>query len=614
MPKIHFIFLLILLNLSRSFAQDLPLIPRPRVYQPGKGHFRLNKNTSLNTAASKQISPALLQSLGDQLRSSSRFPLPQKSQSSNTIFLSLNKNPKAKLGEEGYELQISPSGIFLNANRPAGLFYAVQSLSQLLSLSGPQLPCLQISDDATFSWRGLMIDVSRHFFDKQVIKRYISQMARYKLNVLHLHLTDNQGWRIEIKSWPKLNSTGSWRVARTGYWRNQKAPEPGESISYGGFYSKQDIRDIIQHAKKNFVDIVPEIDIPGHSLAMIASYPELSCTNTPQQVLAGDPWNTTRTNVLCAGNDSVFLALDNIITEIAEMFPSKYIHIGGDEVSRAYWDKCPKCQKRIQEQHLKSSEELQSYFIKRVSEIVLSKGKKPIGWYENLAGGLAPDMAFMSWKDSKGGINASAKGHQVVMTPAANTYLDFYQGDPYLENAPFTLNRLRTTFEFKPLPPSIEAKNVLGGQGSLWTEQVPNERKLQFMTWPRAFALSEILWSGNNEAGWDNFIHRVEKQLPLFDHQKVKYSRYFYDAIVTGNRNAQKELFLTLSTEVKDLDIYYTFDDTDPDQFYPKYKGEPLNIPKGAQTIRLITYRGSEPIGRPIKLPIAELEKRSPIN
>nr|WP_199076908.1 family 20 glycosylhydrolase [Pedobacter sp. ASV19] len=613
MLKKHFILCFLLLNAVNSLAQELALIPRPLEYQFTKGHFNLNKNTSLSRITDPRIPHGLVQSLMDQLNNSTKFRISKKNHHNNTISMVLNKDHNPRLGKEGYQLNIQPAKITMQANDPAGLFYAVQSLCQMINTSGIQLPCLQITDYPAFQWRGLMVDLSRHFFDKEVIKRYISQMAKYKFNTLHLHLTDNQGWRIEIQSWPKLNSIGSWRVPRTGYWKNQKAPEVGESATYGGFYSQEDILDIIQHAQKHFIDIVPEVDIPGHSLAMIASYPELSCTKTPQQVLAGDPWNASRTNVLCAGNDSVFVALDHIITEIAEMFPSKYIHIGGDEVSRMYWDKCPRCQKRIKEEHLQSSEELQSYFIKRVAKIVISKGKTPIGWYENLPGGLADSMAFMSWKDNKGGINASREGHQVVMTPAAYTYLDFYQGDPYLENAPFTVNRLSTTFEFNPLPAGIDPKQVLGGQGSLWTEQVPNERKLQFMTWPRAFALSEILWSGNNQCGWENFIRRLEKQLPVLDQEGTKYSRYFYDAMIYGSRNPQNELLISLKTEVKDLDIHYAFDDSDPDQFYPKYTGQPLSIPKGAQSIRVVTYRGNQAIGRVIKLPITELEKRSPL-
>ena len=263
-----------------------------------------------------------------------------------------------------------------------------------------------------------MLDVCRHFFPVDVIKRYIDQMAKYKLNTFHFHLTDNQGWRIEIKSLPKLTEVGAWRVPRTGYWKGFKAPQPGEAATYGGYYSHEDIRELVRYAKERSVTIIPEIDVPGHSLAMIAAYPELSCTKTPQQVLAGDPWNPRRTNVLCVSADSTYMALDKVITELAELFPGEYIHIGGDEVTRNYWKECPHCQQLLKKKNLKSEEELQTYFIRKVVNIVENKGKKAIGWYENLEGGLVPGMALMSWKDYKGGIRGSQEGHKVVMNPA----------------------------------------------------------------------------------------------------------------------------------------------------------------------------------------------------
>lgn len=616
------VFITVLLGASISgIAQDtrLNLIPMPAHLTKDNGAFILKTGTWVVPAHIRDKGMADLLAL--RLKSLTGYNLPVGYSSRRTNVIRFVTDTSLKGGKGAYRLEVAPKGVSITAADPEGWFYGIQTLVQLLpagaergvSVSGIEIPAVKIDDAPRFQWRGLMIDVSRHFFSKEVIKRYIVQMSKYKMNVLHLHLTDNQGWRIEIKGLPKLTAIGAWRVPRTGYWRNQKAPEPGEQATAGGYYTQDDIRELVVFGQRHFVELVPEIDVPGHALAMIAAYPELSCTKRSQQVLAGDPWDISRTNVLCAGNDSVFVFMEKVIAELAALFPSRFIHIGGDEVSRAYWDQCAVCQQRIREEHLQGTEELQSYFLKRVSKIVISKGKLPIGWYENLPGGLPQEMAVMSWKDSKGGILSAGKGQQVVMTPAAYTYLDFYQGDPYLENAIFSVNRLSTTFKFDPLPEGIKKENVLGGQGSLWTEQVPNERKLQFMTWPRAFALSEILWSGTGKSSWADFVGRVEAHLPALDRDTVNYSRQFYDAIVSGLRGKNKELLIQLTTEIEGIKIYYSFDDTDPDLFYPEYTGQPLSIPKGAQNIRVVTFRGGLQVGRIMKIPVTELERRTPV-
>lgn len=619
---VKIVFITILLGTSISaIAQDawLNLIPMPAYLTKGNGEFILKPGTWVVPADVKDKGLADLLAL--RLKSLTGYSLPVGYSSRRKNVIRFVTDRTLKGGKAAYRLDVTPKGVLITAADSQGWFYGIQTLVQLLpaakergmSVSGIKIPVVKIDDAPRFQWRGLMIDVSRHFFSKEVIKRYIVQMSKYKMNVLHLHLTDNQGWRIEIKGLPKLTTIGAWRVPRTGYWRNQKAPEPAEQATAGGYYTQDDIKELVAYGQRHFVELVPEIDVPGHALAMIAAYPELSCTKRSQQVLAGDPWNISRTNVLCAGNDSVFVYMEKVIAELAALFPSRFIHIGGDEVSRVYWDQCAVCRQRIRDEHLKSAEELQSYFLKRVSKIVISKGKLPIGWYENLPGGLPEEMAVMSWKDSKGGILSAGKGQQVVMTPAAYTYLDFYQGDPYLENAIFSVNRLSTTFQFNPVPKGIKNENVLGGQGSLWTEQVPNERKLQFMTWPRAFALSETLWSGPAKHSWSNFIARVEAHLPALDRDTVNYSRQFYDAIVSGLRTKNKELLINLATEIAGIKIYYSFDDTDPDSFYPEFTGLPLSIPKGAQNIRVVTFRDGIKVGRLMKIPVAELERRTPL-
>jgi hexosaminidase len=627
MKKFLFAFCFLLVSQLPLAAQQkarprIALIPEPVSWQVKPGSFRVTSKTVVEVAARDAAHLGVARLLAQRLRVPTGYPVPVVKTKGNAgaIRLALNATPVARLGQEGYTLEVSPQQVLITANAPAGWFYAIQTFMQLLppaaesvkKVSGTAwaVPAISVEDYPRFAWRGLMVDVSRHFFPKEVIKSYLDQMARYKLNTFHWHLTDNQGWRVEIKSLPKLTQVGAWRVPRTGYWKGFKAPEPGEAATDGGFYSQEDIKEIIAYAAERFVTIVPEVDVPGHSLALIASYPNLSCTQTPQQVLAGDPWNPKRTNVLCIGNDSTFTELEKVFTELAQLFPGEYLHMGGDEVTRTYWDNCTKCQKRIQDEGLKNAEELQTYFLKRLARIIESKGKKVMGWYEKLEGGLAPNLAVMSWKDMKGGILASNLGHKVVMTPAFNTYLDFYQGDPFLENGPFTVTRLSSTYNFDPLPQEANPSNVLGGQGSLWTEQVAHERKLQFMTWPRGLSLAEVFWTPQAKRQWDTFLPRLEAHLPRLEAAHVNYATHFYEPIISAVKDSAGVLKVVLSSEIKGVDMHYTFDDSNPDQFYPKYQGKPLDVPKGAHHIRAISYRHGKPVGREINLPLTEVEKR----
>ncbi|WP_256012357.1 beta-N-acetylhexosaminidase [Desertivirga xinjiangensis] len=610
-----------LVLVGQTFAQrQVALIPVPVSMKVLEREFEFKPATRFVLAAKYSSHQALVEQFALRLRVSTGLKLPvvERNKKSSVVFV-LNERHVKELGEEGYGLKVSRSEILISANSPKGWFYAFESLMQLLPAAaessrfsagtGWKVPCLNITDYPAFSWRGLMLDVSRHFFSKEVIKSYINQIAKYKLNTFHFHLTDNQGWRVELKGLPLLTKVGAWHVPRTGYWNGFKEPEPGEAATDGGFYSLDDVKEIISYAADRFVTVVPEIDVPGHSLALIASYPNLSCTKTQQQVLAGDPWNISRTNVLCVGNDSTYQFLDKLFEEVASLFPSEYIHIGGDEVTRTYWKKCAVCQKRIKEEGLKNEEGLQRYFLNRVAKIVQSKGKKVMGWYENLDGDLDTSFALISWKDMKGGKVASVKGHKVVMAPAANTYLDFYQNDVVLENGLFSVSRLTNAYNWDLSPFGVNHENVLGGQGCLWTEQVANERKLQYMTFPRAIALSEVFWSPKSVRGWDGFIARLEEHLPRLDSANVNYSKAFYEPIIRAAK-AGDSLKVDISNEIGGLRVFYSFDDTDPDRFYPEYRGVPLEIPKGAHHIRVVSYKGRKQMGRIINLPLAELNKR----
>jgi hexosaminidase len=455
-----------------------------------------------------------------------------------------------------------------------------------------------------------MLDVSRHFFTKEEVKKFIDEMVRYKYNLLHLHLSDDQGWRIEIKSLPQLTNVGAWRVQRTGRWGEFLPALAHEPTTDGGFYTQQDMSEIIQYALQRHVTILPEIDIPAHSLALIASYPNLSCTQLPYSVNAGFHNPVRDDNALCIGNDSVFTILDKIFTELSALFPCDYIHIGGDEAYKGFWADCPKCQKRMSDEHLKNVEELQSYFVKRIEKILKSKGKKLIGWDEILEGGLAPEATVMSWRGMKGGIEAAKMNHHVVMTPWDYCYLDLYQGENTIEPPTYGICRLRDSYTYDPVPDSVDEKLILGGQGNLWTESVPNFRQVEYMVWPRALALAEVYWSPKASRNWDDFIMRMEAQFPHFDEWGVNYARSAYNVIFTPTRTAGRDFTVKLSTEINGLDIYYTFDYTNPDSFYPKYHGEALKFPMGSTQLNVITYRNGKPIGKQVNIKKEELATR----
>jgi hexosaminidase len=534
--------------------------------------------------------------------------------------------------DEGYKLKVTRTGITLVARKPAGIFYAIQTLLQLLP-SGItsktdldydewDVPAVTIEDHPRFGWRGLMLDVSRHFFTVAQVKDYIDQMVKYKFNLLHLHLTDDQGWRIQIKTLPKLTEVGAWRVDKTGTFGNFIPPTPDEPRTYGGFYTHDDIKELVKYASDRFVNILPEIDIPGHSLAAIASYPELTCTPGTYTVSSGDRFMIwpgggqhfygTLDNTLCPAYEKVYDFIDKVFTEIAQLFPFEYIHMGGDETARNFWEKSEVIKALMQKENLKNLDEVQSYFVKRVEKIISSKGKKMIGWDEILDGGLAPNAAVMSWRGMKGGIEAAKQGHEVVMSPTDFAYIDYMQGDGVIEPPVYSTLRLKKTYQFEPVPEGVDASLIKGGQANLWTEQVYNMRHAQYMTWPRGFAIAEALWSPKEKRNWDDFSKRVESHFRRLDMAEVKYAPSIYDPIITATKKDTATIVVKLETEIEGLDIHYSFDNSFPDNFYPAYSS-PLTIPKDASFMKVITYRKNQPIGRMMVMPIAELRKRAGI-
>ena len=386
------------------------------------------------------------------------------------------------------------------------------------------------------------------------------------------------------------------------------------------FYTQDDIKEIVQYAKQHFVNVLPEIDVPGHSLAAVASYPELSCTPGAEnyQVRSGEEimdWSHGQPpvamidNTLCPANEKVYVFLDKVLTEVAQLFPFEYIHMGGDECPKNFWEKSDSVKALMQKAHLKNQDEVQSYFEKRVEKIVESKGKKFMGWDEILQGGLAPDAAVMSWQGIKGGIEAAKLKHDVVMSPTTFAYLDYMQGDVIIEPRIYATLRLKKAYEFEPVPDGVDPKYIKGGQGNIWTEQMYNTRHLQYMVWPRAMAIAESVWSLKKNKDWSSFSDRVEQQFPRFDEAEVKYAPSMFDPAFTADTTTDGSLRITLATEANNLTVHYSFDNSFPDNFYPTYT-EPLIAPKEAVMLKVITYRGSQPMGRMIAMPLSDLKKR----
>jgi len=594
-------------------AQTIHIIPQPKQVEIRNGYFTMDQKTTI-TYNDPQLK-FLAGYASQTIESLNKLHLPVKSSKAASLFplsISLILDDKSKTATEGYVLTVSPTAITVKGTSSKGLFYGVQSLLQLIPIHGESIiPALEIQDEPRFSWRGLLLDVSRHFFTLDQVKKLIDEMVIYKFNLLHLHLSDDQGWRVEIKKLPELTRVGAWRVPRTGLWWDRQPPQDGEAATYGGFYTQEQIRELVAYASARHVNILPEIDVPGHSLSAIAAYPYLSCTRLPYKVNPGSKFYGIDDDALCAGRDSTFEFLNIVFTEIAGLFPFEYIHIGGDECFKGFWKKCEDCQKRMKDNGLKDENELQSYFIKRLEKMLQEKGKKLIGWDEILEGGLAPNAAVMSWRGMDGGIAAAKSNHRVVMSPTNYAYLDLYQGDPALEPPTYSLLRLKTVYGFEPVPKGIDSTCILGGQGNLWTESVPTFRHAEYMFWPRSFALAEVLWAPRQERNWTSFVSRTEVQLDRLANADINFSRSFYDAIIIPSKDEKGNLLIRLDTEIEGLEIYYTFDNTYPDHHTPLYqKGEKLTIPKDADTFRVITYRDGKPIGRIITVSLAELLKR----
>jgi len=470
------------------------------------------------------------------------------------------------LGNEGYELDVTTDRVLLRAPSVQGLFYAVQTIRQLLPEQNvhekvtevsegsfivqfePGLPCLRIVDQPRYRWRGMLLDCCRHFMEPEFVKRCIDLLAYHKMNVLHWHLTEDQGWRIEIKKYPLLTEVGAWR---------------GEGEErYGGFYTHEQIRDIIEYARSRHVTVVPEIEMPGHAQAALAAYPELSCTGGPFEV--GTRWGVYK-DVYCAGNDEVFSFLENVLDECLELFPSEYIHIGGDECPKERWAACPKCQARMKAEGLADEDQLQSWFIRRIEAMLNSKGRRLIGWDEILEGGLAPNATVQSWRGMEGAVAAATAGHDVISSPITHCYFDYPQlADPGMPTWMGVIDCERT-YSFEPTPPELtaeQAHHVLGAEGNVWTERIPQERVDQ-MLFPRLAALAEVTWSPAHRRDWDDFWGRMKTHFTRLDALGVDYfippPRSLTPLTVFTD-----DLEVVLDSPLEKGQVRYTLDGSDP--------------------------------------------------
>ncbi len=441
----------------------------------------------------------------------------------NNLQLELDKSAK----EGVYQLQVTAQGIVLKGS-PSGVFYGLNSLVQLITPvnGGVEIACQDIQDSPEFKWRGLHLDVCRHFFSKDYVKRYIDMMAFHKFNTFHWHLTEDQGWRIEIKKYPELTRVGAYRNGTmVGQYRDGKV----DNKRYGGFYTQDEIKEVVAYAAQRHVTVVPEIEMPGHAVAAIASYPWLSCRQQPTEV--EKIWGVFE-DVYCAGNDSVFKFLEDVLDEVCALFPGEYVHVGGDECPKESWKKCPKCQARIKTLGLKDEHELQSYFIQRMEKYLNTKGKKIIGWDEILEGGLAPNAAVMSWRGTEGAIAAAKEGHQTVLTPGSHCYFDHYQGNPLWE--PISIGgytSVQKVYSFDPVPAELgksKRSMVLGGQANLWSEYILSDEHMDYMVYPRAAAMAEALWLPAEKKNAPEFLKRLDTHMGVLRALGVNVSNSHY--------------------------------------------------------------------------------------
>jgi len=513
-------------SIAGEGVPNLSVIPKPVKLERVEGDYSFDEKTKIViTDESEELSEIGMQ-MAEKLRVVTGYPFELLDESDlkkakNVVKFTLDSK-LCNLGREGYQLNVSPDSVHISAPGAAGIFYGIQSLYQLMPEAVESgrlvegidwsMPCVRIEDRPRFRWRGMHLDVCRHFFPVEFIKKYIDLMTMYKLNTFHWHLTEDQGWRIEITRYPKLTEIGSIRKETMG-----------DGKSYGGSYTQKEIREVVEYARQRFITVVPEIEMPGHSMAALAAYPDLSCTGGPFEVATR--WGVYE-DVYCAGSEKTFEFLEHVLAEVIALFPGPFMHTGGDECPKVRWEHCERCQRRMRDEGLKDEHELQSYFIKRIEKFLNSKGKKLIGWDEILEGGLTADATVMSWRGMEGGIEAAKSGHDAVMSPTSHCYFDFYQaksGEPKAIGGYLPLEKV---YSFEPTPSELteeESNHILGAQANVWTEYMDTAEHVEYMLLPRMCALSEVVWSGKEHRDYEDFTRRMADQYERFEVMHVNF-------------------------------------------------------------------------------------------
>ena len=568
-------------------TDNIAIIPQPQQIITSNGNFVFDKTVHIKTHYKFS---SVVDYFIDFLQTETRIT-PQDQQKKVVEFL-MDNSIKNK---EGYVLKIDQNKIVIAASNEKGAFYGVQSLLQLfpseIDKAKPiAIPVLEIKDSPQFKYRGMHLDVARHMYSVEFIKKYIDMMSRLKFNTFHWHLTEDQGWRIEIKKYPKLQEIAAYRKETLiGHYSDQ--PHQFDGKKYGGFYTQEEIKEIVAYAQKRHVTIIPEIEMPGHSQAAIAAYPELGCTG--KQVEVATKWGVFE-EVYCP-SETTFQFLEDVIDEVVELFPGKYIHIGGDEAPKTRWKNCQHCQKLIKQKDLKDEHGLQSYFIQRMEKYINSKGKQIIGWDEILEGGLAPNATVMSWRGIDGAVQAAKEGHDVILTPTSHCYFDYYQSDN--ENEPLAIGGflpLEKVYNFNPIPKELnseESKYVLGAQGNVWTEYMPDEKKVEYMAFPRMIALSEAVWSAPENKNYQDFVKRLEVYQKQLDKLDVNYANHIYE--VKGElKNINGSLIYVLNSTSNTYPIYYSVDGGEPEKIH--ISPIPVN---NSMTIKAVVKDGNQVLG-----------------
>jgi len=585
---------------NKTFSEnEISLIPQVKQKSHGKSSFRFKESTKLVVEnVDQKVIAVQFAELLDKASGWKSQVLIGGDEGGNQVYF----KTELLMDPEAYQLNVQKNRIEVKAAKPAGFYYAMQTLRQLLPIEIERqqkqeliewrVPVISISDSPAYKWRGFMLDVSRHFFPKKDVLRIIDHLAMHKINTLHLHLVDDQGWRIEIKKYPKLTEVGAWRVDREDqHWNSRAKQGAGEKATYGGFYTQEDIKEMVAYAQKRFITIIPEIEMPAHVTSALAAYPQFSCKGGPFTVLPGGVWPIT--DIYCAGKDTTFHFLEDVLSEVIELFPSKYIHIGGDEATKTEWEKCPNCRKRIMTEKLNNVGELQSYFIKRIEKFISSKGKVLLGWDEILEGGLPAEATVMSWRGTKGGIEAANLGHDVVMTPNTHCYFDYYQAS--MDKEPLAIGGylpLSKVYQFNLIPEELSteaAKHILGGQANLWTEYVPDLKHAEYMMFPRIAAMAEVLWSPKDSRNWEDFSRRIQLFMKRYDEIGLNYSKSAYNVLTKAEIDpVKKQLSVSLSSELAGVDIHFTTKGSEPNNYSSIYD-RPIVLKKTA-VIKAITF------------------------